>query len=124
MVTSALVVTLDGDTHKQCTAMDVLAGERAEAETVTWDASDPGAYLCATHLLEGIEGPLHTALVGDLADEDERQVHPLRRHQPQRTPGRPGRATGERRHVQHEIVEDLRRRKGRHEQPHYWAAAS
>jgi 2-polyprenyl-3-methyl-5-hydroxy-6-metoxy-1,4-benzoquinol methylase len=43
-------------------AMEALSAEPPAVEQVPWDASDPGAYLCATDFLEGIESPLHTAL--------------------------------------------------------------
>ncbi|MEO8381339.1 MAG: class I SAM-dependent methyltransferase [Acidobacteriota bacterium] len=45
-------------------AVETLAAQPASLETVTWDSSDPGAFLCRTDLLSTIERPLHSAITG------------------------------------------------------------
>jgi len=44
------------------TTMDVIASEPQSIERVTWDDSNPGAFLCRTDLLASVHGPLHDAL--------------------------------------------------------------
>lgn len=57
-------------------AIDVLAGEAPSLERVTWDGSDPGAYVCRTEMLDGIEGPLRSVLTGrDVAISATDYVH-------------------------------------------------
>ena len=56
--------------------MDAIAGEPPSIERVTWDESNPGAFLCRTDLLDKIHGPLGRALVGrDVAISKTDYVH-------------------------------------------------
>lgn len=41
-----------------------LEAQPESFEALTWDASDPAAFLCATTLLDSIKSPLHAALTG------------------------------------------------------------
>jgi len=45
-------------------ATEQLAAQPASIEVVTWPDADPGAFLCPTALLDGLQGPLHSALRG------------------------------------------------------------
>jgi 2-polyprenyl-3-methyl-5-hydroxy-6-metoxy-1,4-benzoquinol methylase len=56
--------------------MAAIEGEPPSVERVTWDASNPGAFLCATELLDTVRGPLHEALAGrDVAISSNDYVH-------------------------------------------------
>lgn len=44
--------------------MEKIAGEAASHESVTWDRSDPGAFLCRTEMLDHVKAPLRDALAG------------------------------------------------------------
>ena len=44
--------------------MEVMASEPPAIERVTWDQSDPGAFLCRTELLDTVKVPLREALAG------------------------------------------------------------
>jgi len=58
------------------TTMDVIASEPMALERVTWDHSNPGAYLCTTDLLAGVREPLPEALSGrDVAISKTDYVH-------------------------------------------------
>jgi len=57
-------------------AVETLAAETPSVERVTWDRTDPGAFLCRTELLDTIEGPLRDVLVGrDVAISATDYVH-------------------------------------------------
>lgn len=45
-------------------ATETLAAQPPSLETVPWDNADPGAFLCRTETLAGVDGPLHTVLSG------------------------------------------------------------
>ena len=58
--------------------MDAIASEPQPVERVTWDDSDPGAFLCRTDLLDSVHGPLRDALAGrDVAISTTRLRPPL-----------------------------------------------
>jgi 2-polyprenyl-3-methyl-5-hydroxy-6-metoxy-1,4-benzoquinol methylase len=44
--------------------MEAIAAEPPSLEKVSWDRSDPGAFLCRTELLDSIRVPLREALTG------------------------------------------------------------
>ena len=46
------------------TTMETMAAQPAAIERVTWDKSDPAAYLCRTDMLDRIQAPLRRALEG------------------------------------------------------------
>ncbi len=43
---------------------ETIASEPPSIERVTWDHSDPGAFVCRTDLLDNVKGPLRDALAG------------------------------------------------------------
>ena len=46
------------------TTMAAIESEPASLETVAWDQSDPGAFLCRTEVLDHVKTPLRDALAG------------------------------------------------------------
>ena len=56
--------------------MEILASEPASVERVTWDQSDPGAFLCRTEMLDNVHAPMRDALAGrDVAISKTDYVH-------------------------------------------------
>ena len=57
-------------------AIETLSREAPSIERVTWDRTDPGAFLCRTELLDTIDGPLRDVLTGrDVAISATDYVH-------------------------------------------------
>ena len=56
--------------------MEAIASEPPSLERVTWDRSDPGAFLCRTELLDTVKAPMRDALAGrDVAISRTDYVH-------------------------------------------------
>jgi hypothetical protein len=57
-------------------AIEELAQQPPSFARVTWDRSDPGAFVCRTDLLASLDAPLHTLLEGrDVAILQNEYVH-------------------------------------------------
>lgn len=56
--------------------MEAIASEPPALERVTWDQSDPGAFLCSTELLDAVRVPMRDALAGrDVAISRTDYIH-------------------------------------------------